>query len=92
MDITEIISLIVGVAVSTGFTQWVKKQTGLASLGAVILTLVIAFGVSISLTLLQHFLATGEFTWSIVVQNATTIFTMATIVYRAVLSGKTKRK
>lgn len=78
----NIVSVIVGLLVTMGVTQFIKNQIGVGSFGATILAAVISFAVGLVTVLVQMVFA-GEFSAGQFLANATSIFTAATIAYRA---------
>lgn len=81
----NLITIIVGFIVSTGITQWIKKQTGATAFGAMLLAFAIAFGVAITAVVVNGFV-TGQFSWEYLVGQALQIFALSTIAYKALLA------
>lgn len=78
----SLVSSIVGALASYGMTQVLKKKVKLQGGGAALL----AFGTSLFVAVIAYVgsivLNGGELTWQMIPQNATQIFTLATLAYK----------
>lgn len=82
----SIISVIVGFLATMGITQFIKSWGGLYGFGATILALVISFAVGLAAVLIQMVIS-GDFSPEKLGVYALSIFTTATIAYRAIQSA-----
>lgn len=79
----NIVSVIVGLLTTVGVTQFIKEWRGFFGFGATLLALVISFVTGLVSVLIQMALS-GEFSPEKLGVYALTIFTTATIAYRAI--------
>ena len=78
----NIISVLIGVLGTLGVTHYIKSWTGLYGFGATVLAFAVALVIGI-ITVVAQMAMSGEFTAAALLANATSIFTFATLAYRA---------
>lgn len=77
-----VVTTIIGVLATLGVTQLIKSFTGLYGFGATVLSVVVSFVIGFAAVVIQV-LASGDFSTANVATYGFTIFTTATIAYRA---------
>ena len=79
----SIVSVIAGFLATLGITQFIKSWSGLYGFGATILALIVSFAVGLAAVLVQMAIS-GDFSPEKLGVYALSIFTTATIAYRAI--------
>lgn len=78
----NLISTGVGFLATLGLTQWIKTQSGLQGLGAMLLAFALSFVVSLAAFILATVMSGGELGWGMILSSGLQIFALATFTYR----------
>lgn len=83
----NLITTLVGALATFGLTHWIKSQTGLQGVGALIVAIIVSFIVAAASFLISTLLINGNhFSWELLPHAATQIFALATIAYKVIMS------
>jgi hypothetical protein len=82
----NIVSVVVGLLATLGVTEFIKRWQGLYGFGATLLAVGVSFIIGLAAVLIQM-AVTGDFSPEKLGAYALTIFTTATLAYRAVKPG-----
>ncbi len=83
-----IVETLVGFLVSYGLTNYLKNKTGLAGLGATILTVIVCFVVAVVAVTVSTFFSGEPITLEAILNRTPMIFTLATLAYRTAKTAK----
>ncbi len=83
MDVEYIITTIIGLLVTMGVTEFIKKSNGLYGFSATLLSVGVSFVVALVAVAIEMF-GSGEFSAENLAQYGLSIFTIATIAYRGI--------
>jgi hypothetical protein len=78
----NLVTVLVGFIATTGLTQWIKKQSGLQGVGAMLLAIGLSVFVALAAIVVSMFLNDGGFSFEKIAGSAVQIFALATIAYK----------
>lgn len=88
MSAESLVPVLIGWVGTMGLTQWLKNQTGLAGIGAMLLSFAISLIIGLIAFLGAAFLSGEAIEWQYLPGHGLQIFALASLTYRTFIAGE----